>query len=989
MLNWRSRAVIRYWRACLADVTLGKGRFDGKLPDRCLEVSAEELQTGRLEPATLNELFKDLGGEADRVEVFLWPLVARLRTSHGVRSDRGRLPEIAAPVVSVAQVGREDGAISPERPVVARDLLEPLAEGAFSIGTVDGLDECLARKPFANRAGEEAHERMWESYLEECVRLRREVAHGWPDEDGDYETAPGGLMAIAGQGEATVRNMVALYDAILKQDAKRPLLASYAGASAKPPRAALAAPHGFAGRLGHSTDAFPLTDGQRNVLAHLAVAEPGEILAVNGPPGTGKTTMLLSAIASEWVRSAIVGGDPAVIVAASTNNQAVTNIIDAFGKDFGAGEGAFAGRWLPNVRSFGLYLPARSREGEAAKTYQTERFFEALETEKGVQRAKAAYLEAARAAWPASKSVDVRTVVDALRREIEARAQRLAAVDAVRGTMESAQAAVDALLGSDADTALQAMERRRERLESQDRANAKLQADWRRYLAEEPVWLALFRFIPAVADKRRLKARRFLEGAGYAEDIVGGLKVEAVAAALRRRADAGRRRLLDAHEEATKARVALQALAKARVDYVAALKGIGVLQVDWDEVALQERRADCGIRFEMFLLATHYWEGRWLLEMEGLGPDMESQRRKTGRAAAMPRWRRRMMLTPCAVSTFATLPVKMRVSKRQGGEFVSDYLFDFIDLLIVEEAGQVLPEAAGTAFALARKALVIGDARQIEPIPAIPKAVDEGNLIEAGLLPATGSQEVLEALAELGVTSTEGSAMRVAQSACRYHAEPELDRGLYLLEHRRCYDEIVAFCNRLCYRGKLLANRGPWAAGEPIGKSGIPGPLAYLHVDGRCAASGGSRWNTTEARTIAAWLERQREALEGAYGKRLEEIVGVVTPFSRQARAIGEACRASRIEVGGTGGMTVGTIHALQGADRHVVVFSPCYSKHADGGFIDRSRSMLNVAVSRAKDAFLVFGDMDLFTTAPPGSPRAELAKTLFADPGNAMAFDV
>ncbi|SCM72927.1 conserved hypothetical protein [uncultured Pleomorphomonas sp.] len=87
--------------------------------------------------------------------------------------------------------------------------------------------------------------------------------------------------------------------------------------------------------------------------------------------------------------------------------------------------------------------------------------------------------------------------------------------------------------------------------------------------------------------------------------------------------------------------------------------------------------------------------------------------------------------------------------------------------------------------------------------------------------------------------------------------------------------------------------------------------------------------------------------------------------------------------------MTVGTVHALQGAERPVVIFSPVYSKHADGGFIDLSPSMLNVAVSRAKDAFLVFGDMDTLASAPPGSPRSVLASFLSRDSANELAFEV
>ncbi|HDT1058725.1 TPA: DNA helicase, partial [Escherichia coli] len=49
---------------------------------------------------------------------------------------------------------------------------------------------------------------------------------------------------------------------------------------------------------------------------------------------------------------------------------------------------------------------------------------------------------------------------------------------------------------------------------------------------------------------------------------------------------------------------------------------------------------------------------------------------------------------------------------------------------------------------------------------------------------------------------------------------------------------------------------------------------------------------------------------------------------------------------------------------------------------------MLNVAVSRAKDSFLVFGDMDLFEIQPPSSPRGLLAKYLFESEKNALTFD-
>jgi hypothetical protein len=223
--------------------------------------------------------------------------------------------------------------------------------------------------------------------------------------------------------------------------------------------------------------------------------------------------------------------------------------------------------------------------------------------------------------------------------------------------------------------------------------------------------------------------------------------------------------------------------------------------------------------------------------------------------------------------------------------------------------------------------------------------------------------------------------MQVAQSACRYYPYENLERGLYLFEHRRCYDEIISFCNALCYKGALRPARGP------VEKEAMR-PLGYLHIDGITQSVGGSRFNSLEAETIAAWLAANSDQLRARYNKRLEDIVGVVTPFGRQVREIRNACLERGIDVG-EGGMTVGTVHALQGAEREVVIFSPVYSKHADGGFIDESPSMLNVAVSRAKDAFLVFGDMDTLASAKQGSPRSALARFLFEHEANELVFEV
>ena len=970
-------AILQYWRSAVADGAIGNACLKAKVLAQFRGLSAQEAATGILGQEAVDFLFSGQPARVQRVAVSYRPLHVRRRRRHAHGRGDGLPPDVT-PVVTEAQVTRE-GRIIPGRSVIARDILDPLARGAFSVGSVADLDSFLTAHPFP---AEDEGPDIWRRYQDHWRRMMAEVGGDWPGSDPEYQIVGRGLVRPATEAAATVRQILDLADTLIRERPETPLLANFARRVPCAVEPVRAAPFPLAERLGHSNDEFPLADQQREVLAHLAAARDGDILAVNGPPGTGKTTMLLSAIAGEWVRTALEQADPPLIVASSSNNQAVTNIIDAFGKDFGRGEGPFAGRWLPEFKSFGLFLAAPSKEREASVKYQTENFFEERETPHYLGKARAAYLDAARNAFPQLKQVHVAAVVDALHRRLKEESEVLVRADAAYARYREAEEAARRLLGDEPETTLA---RRREAMEQG--AAAKAQADallheWEGWLAAEPMLLSLFGFLPPVARRRTLRARLFLRKTGAPEAIASLDRIDAIDERLKKHARAAAARAKEAADAHGSAALAV-AGQKAREEEWRALADPLLPDAQGDVDLLEfDRAADRLVRFRLFLLATHYWEGRWLLAMEQALPELQRVRQigrgNNDRSIVEQRWARRMMLTPCAVSTFATLPRKMTCRDNTSGSYRDEYLFNHIDLLIVDEAGQVLPEVAGPSLALAKKALVIGDVQQIEPISELPAAVDTGNLIEAGLVPPGGG-EALRVLGSVGLVSRGGSTMRLAQSACRFHPYPKLERGLYLFEHRRCHDEIIGFCNELCYKGTLRPMRGP------APPDGLLRPMGYLHVDGMAMSAGGSRFNTLEAQTIAAWLAANAEALKARYGKRLEDIVGIITPFGRQVREISDACAARGI---GRTGMTIGTVHALQGAERDVVIFSPVYSKHTDGNFIDLSPSMLNVAVSRAKDAFLLFGDMDTLASAPPGSPRSVLADLLGRDGANEMVFE-
>lgn len=959
-MNRNVDAVLRYWRTSLADGALGEGKFSQRDRRRFIELSSETLRNGLLPKDSVSRLFKDQP-KAKAVGVRFWPLVVARRLSHGAARGDG-LPELVAPVVTEALVDRM-GKISPQRNAIARDLLTPLPSDEFTIGAVEALDSFLTMEPL--QLGDPSD---WAAYLSHCRKMVDAVAKDWPEGDQDFRPTGFGLLEPAEDASATVRNILDLYDKILANRPEAPLLYkifSPAQGSVAEPKVEQA----LARRLGHSNPHFPLAEQQRQVLAWLDAATPGDVIAVNGPPGTGKTTLLLSAVAGLWVRAALNGGDPPVIVATSSNNQAVTNIIDAFGKDFAAGDGTFAGRWLPGVESFGIFLPANSRRQEAAEKYQTEDFQIRMETVEGFQVAKDAWLASARVAFPNMQG-EVADYVAALQRAIALEVAKLKEADrsleqqaiafgkarALGDDPAAAEARAQASV-SDWAVVVEGMQRHR--------------AVFDRQQAQESSLLALFSFLPGIERKRALRARVALEGLSGLEGLKRISEIDQHLAQTLRKAEAEHASANEALRGIRKALAEISAAQSARKQALISLDGRDELEDGLED------RIDLGLRFELFRLATHYWEGRWLISMEADLAGVVASALKRGRSAVVPRWRRRMMLTPCAVSTFASLPSKLSYSRRDGGEWASEYLYNFIDLLIIDEAGQALPEVAGAAFALAKCALVIGDLRQIEPISAVPRAVDVGNLREAGLLGADGDIQSLNAT---GVCSTSGSAMRIAQLACRVSPWPDLDPGLWLFEHRRCHDEIIEYSNALCYKGKLRPRRGA-APGDAL----FPA-MGYVHIDGKAVRAGNSRSNPTEAQTIAAWIAQNRTSLEARYNRPVEQIVGIVTPFGAQVRELRRACSGYKITVSGRMGITIGTVHALQGAERPVVIFSPVYSKHADGGFIDASPSMLNVTVSRAKDSFLLFGDMNLLASALPGSPRALLSAFL-ERPGRELNF--
>ena len=974
--NWAS-----YWRNSLADAESCKGTL--KDNSGFVTVDVEIFATGRLPEDTVNELFKDENDKTQLMQLICRPSIFKLKKEHGKKLTG--FPVVISPLICPLWLNRQGYLFPSDDPTIPRDLLAPQDGNKFTLGTVENLDRFLSThsiKIFQEsdvplELTEDQYEDIktkWLAYKNHYRNLYKQVCTENLNSDLYSRTEKIVWLSKREQIDEIIKYLLPLYDAIINHKPDLPLFQCYSQRHITNYRSRINWAESVAQRSGHPSNQYDLADAQRDALTHAISMDEGEILAVNGPPGTGKTTFILSVVASLWVDAALKETEPPVIVAASTNNQAVTNIIDAFGKDFSEGKDALSGRWLPEISSYGAYFPAHYLEKGAQENYQTKYFFEQTEHLEYIERSESYFLEKAAIAFPELTEKTLEAVCEHLHEKLESKHSYLNILKETWHDLQITEKKVFDELGINPDHTITELSNNIQSIN--DKLN-KITDDlnqWLNFLAQESI--CFFR-----RKERRLKRSLFIIN-NLSNSSFYLVKHDQIKQLLTDFQAKFSDELKNLKTDLKNKQALIDGLYKHTAQWESVSSNLVQNNDELPKLNICDKTADIEIRFFMFRLAVHYWEARWLLSCKDLGNDIESQRNKTGPKVVRYRWRRRMMLTPCIVSTFHVLPDHMTCTPYNEGGFVKEPLFNFVDLLIVDEAGQVSPEVAGASFALAKKALVIGDIHQIEPVRKLTGAIDIGNLSKQNII---SNKEEYEQVLQSGRSIVNGSVMHIAQSASFYQYIEDMEPGMFLLEHRCCYDEIISFCNELCYKNTLIPKRGKVDNGSSYPAFG------YLHIDGYAEQRlGGSRFNQLEAETIAAWLNENRENLESTYQIKLEKIVGIVTPFTAQVDKIKKACKKQGIKTGKRSDeLTVGTIHALQGAERNLVIFSPVYSRHNDGSFIDKTSSMLNVAVSRAKDSFLVFGDMDVISAVPSSQPRGLLAQYLFKDKNNELVFSL
>lgn len=356
-------------------------------------------------------------------------------------------------------------------------------------------------------------------------------------------------------------------------------------------------------------------------------------------------------------------------------------------------------------------------------------------------------------------------------------------------------------------------------------------------------------------------------------------------------------------------------------------------------------------RYAEFWFAVHYYESRWIFEDN---PISNKQKGKTFENVLNTMYHRLAMISPCMVMTFFMLPKQFLAYN--GNDKNNYYMYNYIDLLIVDEAGQISTEIAAPSFSLAKKAVVVGDEDQIPPVWGTVRALDIAMAISNEVIDNTAQYCEIE---KNGLNCSQSSIMKLASLSCAYD---KYKKGLFLCEHRRCYDEIVSYCNELVYSGRLNPKRGSATEDKNNVLMGLLPAMGHKQITTtRSQKLGNSRQNKEEAQQIVIWLRENYMTIVDCYKKKgtneidKKQLIGVITPFKSQSILIRRIIKKELPNYAQY--IDVGTVHTFQGAERKIILFSSVYGNEDGCYFINKAPNLMNVAVSRAKDSFLVFGD--------------------------------
>ncbi len=270
--------------------------------------------------------------------------------------------------------------------------------------------------------------------------------------------------------------------------------------------------------------------------------------------------------------------------------------------------------------------------------------------------------------------------------------------------------------------------------------------------------------------------------------------------------------------------------------------------------------------------------------------------------------------------------------------------------LFIDEAGQAKPQAAAGAIWRSQRVVAVGDPFQIEPVDTIPNIITDSfrkyfNLDKSNVDSTLSVQSMSDRANAYGCYINDtwiGSPLRV---------------------HRRCIEPMFSIANSIAYDGMMFNSTAEK-------RSNINFETNYLSIGG---AAKGRHYVPNQTTAVKELLITEINAAKGFPD------VFVITPFAEISKNLKKELLTDLHEaISNFGKFTekeikkwlenhVGTVHTFQGKEAEGVILCLGLDVNSKGAasWASAKPNLLNVALTRAKYRFIAIGDEAIWLDKP------------------------
>lgn len=297
-------------------------------------------------------------------------------------------------------------------------------------------------------------------------------------------------------------------------------------------------------------------------------------------------------------------------------------------------------------------------------------------------------------------------------------------------------------------------------------------------------------------------------------------------------------------------------------------------------------------------------------------------------------WSSLFMVVPTVSTTFASVRTMF-----------GDLPPESIGWLLVDEAGQAVPQAAIGAIMRAKRSIVVGDPLQIPPVVSLPEKLNTAICQFFDIDPLEWSAPT---------ASTQTLADQASRFKSTFIADTgDREVGLPLLVHRRCQNPMFDVSNAIAYAGQMVhavRPKKPGSIGSALGQS------RWFDVNGDAE----TKWCAAEGDMVVQMLKKLAES-----GITNPDVF-IITPFKiveqqmrRRLNSETSLLKELGVKLDEWSRDRVGTIHTFQGREADTVILllgAPKASQQRARQWAASPPNIINVAVSRAKQNLYVVG---------------------------------